>query len=68
MSAPWARLSPMCTAERTELVRQVEGGSALRDDSRPCFTLADADATGHAEGDDGCKQRNYKLLHSRPPK
>ena len=66
MSAPWARLSPMCTAGHT--VRQVEGGSALRDDSRPCFTLAQADAASHAEGDNGCKQRNYKLLHLRPPK
>ena len=57
----------MCTAGPTE-VRQVEGGSALRDDGRPCFTLAQADAASHAEGDDGCKQRNYKLLHLRPPK
>jgi hypothetical protein len=46
---------------------QVEGGSTLRDDSRACFPLAQADAASHAEGDDGCKQRNYKLLHLRPP-
>jgi len=56
----------MCTAGPTE-VRQIEGGSALRDDSRPCFTFANADATRDAEGDDGCKQRNYKLLHLKLP-
>ena len=43
--------------------------SAFRDDCRPCFALAHAGASSHAESDDSCKQRNYKLLHLNvPPK
>ena len=62
MPRPCAQQGPQSS------VRQVESASALRYDSRTCLPLAQAGAASHAEGDDGCKQRNYKLLHLRPPK
>jgi hypothetical protein len=52
------------------LVRQVEGGSALRDDRRRCLTLALAHsgAASDADCDERCDQRDYKLLHWSPRK
>jgi hypothetical protein len=61
-SRPCARQAPQSS------VRQVEGGSALRDDRRWCFTLAHpaAGAPSDAEGDDRREQRDYKFLHLTP--
>ena len=44
------------------------GGSALRDDGRRGFALAHAGAASHAERNNRCEQRKYKLLHLSPLK
>jgi hypothetical protein len=49
----------MCTGGPQSSVRQVEGGSALRDDSWPCLTLADSGAASVADCDERCEQRDF---------